>query len=324
MFKFLDRNTPAMLFVLPIIVFAIWARGYNISFNYSFTFEQSPGVLYNLLNLREINKTALLLLGFLFVLLHVFLITRLNSRFVLVENRNYLPAILYIIFTGTLNQIKYFNPILISNTFLIIAFWNLLSSYKKDKAFDSIFNIGFWIAVGSLFYSGLIYILPTFILGLFVLRTFNWREYFILLLGFSSPVFIIFSYLYLLDMPYLDTLNQFMEYFNLKQDFSFLTLGNITYFSLFILLVLVSMFHLFTGDSIKKIATRKYFIVLTWFLFNCIIAALVEKTILIEAYYIASIPVCFIISKYLMNTRYRIYQEVFTILLIAISIFVMI
>ena len=92
------------------------------------------------------------LISLILVLLQALLLNILSARFRVSREVTMFPGLFYILLMSTLPSFLHLSPVLMGNTFLILAISSLFNAYNKSSVADSIFNIGFWIGVASLFY----------------------------------------------------------------------------------------------------------------------------------------------------------------------------
>jgi hypothetical protein len=96
-------------------------------------------------------------------------------------------------------EFLHLSPLLIANTFYILALADLMATYNRQQSAGYIFNAGIWIGIGSLFYfSYLVFILLAFI-ALSILRTFDFRERLMVLTGAAVPYLLIGLYYFWTD-----------------------------------------------------------------------------------------------------------------------------
>jgi hypothetical protein len=112
------------------------------------------------------------------------------------EESNLFPGLFYILLCSALPVLTHLSPALMANTFLIIALSELYAVYKKPSAAASIFNVGFWVAIASLFSPGhLVFLLLGFI-GLNILRGLSLRERLMVVVGAVVPYLLVGIYLF--------------------------------------------------------------------------------------------------------------------------------
>ena len=141
-------------------------------------------LLYELLGSQTIWAHALAI--FLLVI-QGFLINSIVLRGRLSNEVNLFPGVFYVFVSCSVPDFLYLSPVLIGNTFVLIALIELFSTYKVASCADRIFNVGFWTGVASLFYFPFIFFFILINAGLNILRAFNIKERLMLMIGLAMP-----------------------------------------------------------------------------------------------------------------------------------------
>lgn len=211
------------------------------------------------------------------------------------------PGLIYILICSLIPDMVHLSPVLMGNTFFIMALFEIMQSYKKYSAAINTFNTGLWVATGSLFYFSFIGFILVGWIGLGIMRAFNMKEKFMLLIGFVFPYFLVFTHYYW---------NDSLAYFISKQ-FSanirfldFTTSANWEHylkFGLVILLILISVFSLNSYLKRKNIQVQKNVNVLFWGLLFGGITTLFQANITVEHLLIIGAPLGVFFSFNLIN-----------------------
>ena len=139
------------------------------------------------------------LIALLLVLVQALLLNVLSARFRISREVTMFPGVFYLLMMSTLPSFLHLSPVLMGNTFLILALSSLFNAYKKASVTDSIYNVGFWIGMASLFYfSNFVFVLLA-IFGLATLRNFRFKEFLMILIGIITPIFLAGTASFLLD-----------------------------------------------------------------------------------------------------------------------------
>lgn len=105
----------------------------------------------------------------------------------------------YILFTGLFTEWSSLTSALLSNTFVIWLFALLVRLQGKPNPKTLLFNIGLLAGVSTISYHPLALLLPVAFFALMILRPFIITEWLVLLMGFVTPYYFLFCYLYLND-----------------------------------------------------------------------------------------------------------------------------
>ncbi len=131
----------------------------------------------------------------------------------LAESVTNLPGVFYILIASMLPEFLHLSPLLLANTFYLIAISELLKVYKNPSCPDTIFNVGFWVAVGSFFYPSYLIFVVFGLIGLNSLRAFRFREWLMLLVGAVVPYILNGVYFFWTDQWTVFVATQFFDNF---------------------------------------------------------------------------------------------------------------
>src|SRR5690606_11515666 len=120
-------------------------------------------------------------------LIGAFLVNLLYNSHDYPERENYFPALFYFLLASLELSWIYLNPVLIGNIFVLLALRRILRMYRVQEITSMIYDAGFFLALGALFFPLLIFVFPLLWLSLKQLRTFNFREWIVPLVGLLTP-----------------------------------------------------------------------------------------------------------------------------------------
>ncbi len=136
---------------------------------------------------QELWATALLFV-------QAMMITIIFRKHRLVSDDILIPGALYLLVANCLPSLHAFSPMLLANTFLLLAFDQLITTYRNQQCADNLFNVGLWIGVASFFHLSYISFLFISLLGLGSLRLFRFREVMMIISGALVPYFLAGTY----------------------------------------------------------------------------------------------------------------------------------
>jgi len=134
------------------------------------------------------------IIALVLVISQAIMVNTLVNRYRIARELTYFPALMYILVTRLVPEFLYLSPVLMANTFVIIAFSELFKWYKSRQAAANIFNFSFWLAVGSFFYFSVEIYYLLGIIGLFSFRSIKINEWLILTIGLLVPYFLVGVY----------------------------------------------------------------------------------------------------------------------------------
>lgn len=258
-------------------------------------------------------------IAILLLLIQAFLINILISEHRLDQEVNMLPGLFYILISCAIPEFLYLSPLLLANTFLLLAIYTIFQTYKMHSAADRIFNTGFLLGIASLFYfSYAIFILWVFI-SLNVLRAFKIKEKLMTIVGFIVPYFLAATYYF-----WFDRLGEFWQ-FHVLDNFAFLDfnsnqggmLSNIilVVFSLIVLFVIVNI----GAYKMKKvIEIQKKVSILFWLLFFSAFSIFLQANVGLTHLQILAVPLSIFLAFSFSSMKSQWAEALHLVLLVSI------
>jgi len=241
--------------------------------------------------------------GLILFLLAAMLMIFVNARLHLVNKVSYLPALCYVLLIGGVGEIHLFNPVVIATILLVTGFILLAKSFETERLSYHFFTVPVFISIASFFYQYMyVYMLVVwFVIAL--LRPGYWREWVFSILGFAFPLFVAFSWFFLVDDDYTRMSAFFGEIFSFQWVIPSLSITTILFLTSSILLVMTTFGYMLRYIGSKKVILRNTFYVLI--LIAIVTAGMVFAVpdILPHAWYLLAFPMSFIISSYLATTK---------------------
>jgi hypothetical protein len=304
--------------MIAVVFIAMWAP---LFFNDTVIYYNNPMPLFGLLEHFVESKIWISnIVAAVICVALVFLITNLNTTHFFINERTFVPALIFILFTAILPQYQALNPALPASIFMIFAIKRMLESYRKQGVAYNFLDAGILIGTGSLFYANLIWFGTLIFIAIAMFRSINVTEIVVSILGLITPYLIMFGVYYLLDYE----LNELFtlihnNLFSEAASFSFSILTTVAL--IFISIVVVFSFgQMLIFQNVKKIKSRKTFFLLTWMFFISIIVYLFVPSASYEIIWILGIPVSYIITHYLIFSERKILPEIFFSLLFLVVV----
>lgn len=209
---------------------------------------------------------------------------------------NLFPGVFYLLVASLIPEFIHLSPLHIANTFYIIVFMELMSTYKKPSAPDRIFNAGFWAAIASFFYFSYYSLLILVFVALNVLRAFNMREQFIFIIGAIVPHILLGVYFFWYGQFNFFIQKQFVE--NLAfLDFPTLN-GYLDYLKIALLggLILICMLNYGNYTFRQNIQVQKKITILFWGLFITSFSIFFQSGMMLDHLLILAVPLGILLS----------------------------
>lgn len=204
MISFFKSNNPGVVvfYFVYLVLFRIcfaFSPGIDVSFPFAHH-EPLSALLFGWIALLPFN--AVIKLSVLSALLGFFqalLVNRIVNENKMTAKKTYLPGAVFIVFTSFFKQTLVLSPASVALTFIILAVAALFRLARKEKAYGDVYDIGLLSAVALLVYfPTVIFILFAFI-SIATVRTFHYREWVAMLLGFITPFFVAFTVYFVSD-----------------------------------------------------------------------------------------------------------------------------
>ena len=282
--------------------------------------------LYRLLKMatgiNPLNREIFIFLLFCFMM---FLLTNFNTSIFFINERTFLPAYFYILFIAIFPQYQVLNPVLPASVFIMLAMRRIMDSYRMQETAYNFFDAGIFISIGTLFYADLIWFGILLIAGIFLLRSGNFKEILISLLGLAAPFIITAGLYYVLGKDLGLLLADIRD--NL---FEKVTGFPFTRYAIILLIytgliLLISVGFLAMRVNSKKIKSRKTFSLLLWSLVISVGLFIIVPSVSVEMVWIAGIPACYLLAHYFIFERKKIFAEIiftlFILLVILVQVF---
>lgn len=303
---------PGVIFLIIITLMLVWVSAFiklNNPFSLYFDLEPMPlyGVISDIIGTNALPGTILSVLLISFM---AFLIVNLNTTLFFINERTFLPAVLFILLSGIFPQYQLLNPVFIAAVFLMLAIRRIMDAYRIQGTAYNFFDAAVLISIGSLFYAGLLWFELLVIIGIVILRTGNIKEIVISFIGLVTPYVIIFSVYYVLgkDLKYLVSLIEY-NFFG-RSDYYLFSRLTIVALIFLALSIITGIGYLLTVMNSKKIKSRKTFLILLWTLLISLVVYFAMPSVSVEIMPIVAIPVSYIMSHYFIFIRKKLVPEI--------------
>jgi len=202
------------------------------------------------------------------------------------------------------------NPALIAATLFILAVNLMFESYKKEELSYKYFESALLISFASLFYAPAALFMVIVWIGLSILKTPEWRDWFFTIIGFILPYLFILTILYVTDTDIPGYFSNFIVNFKITRGFDYIGSIEIIYFSFLILLILFASGNMIGVYRGLKIYARIYYRVFFWiFIFTMgIFFVLYNRSF--ELIYFSALPVSYLLTFYFYSIRSRLIGEI--------------
>ena len=307
MLQLFRTNSPLAAILVAIYVVLLNLHGFLLPHDWE---PQSVGVLSEWV-FAFINKSSIWAqsISLSIILIQALMVNALVNHFKISKKTTYFPAVFYVFSISLLKDTIDLSPILMGMTFYIIALFQLFSNYKARGAVGAIFNMGFWVAVGSMFYMSIGVYLILGIVGLSMLISLQFRETLVLFLGFLTPYFLFATYFMWVDsLPefwYYNIINNFgLPAFDVFHDWRIWP--KLIFLGLVIILSFLNISNLLAKT---KIQIQKYIWLLFWAIPIATLSVLFQAGLQSEHLIIVCVSISVFLSLHFLNIKNKAVAE---------------
>ena len=312
--KLVKTSVPSNYLVIPVIVIAGW---WSFFINQFPVFENSKTVVLQLFPVIFSSPVWYNVISIVFILLTAFLMIPFSTKYFHGISGNTLPSFVFIVLASVFCWVFQLGPVIISGFFCMLVFQNIFETYHLNRVFHLGFLAGFYSAVATLVYvPALSFILVSW-MGFILMRTFKFREFIIIIIGFIVPVLITHA-LFMINGNEREFYDLLKNSFAIKT-LSFPELKQILFLVVLILIVLWSIGKAISSGSLKKIVLKRYFETfvssIIFFILSFIFLFLDFK-----ALGFILIPLSFLVAISVASIRKQLWVSLFLLFLIILQI----
>lgn len=324
LYRFFRSYNPLLVVLIPIIGILLWLNSFIHIQPKEFLFDKFPMPFYRYTyNFLGTNLLISSISTFFIIIIQSFLLVRINLKYILIQERTYLPALMYILLVNGFIELHRLNPALFGSLFIILAIDKIFDSYKKDHLSYSFFDASILLSIGSLFYFNTIYFLLFLWLGLLILRPFIIREWIFTIIGFAVPYIIYFGMVFVFSNNLINEINSIKMAFSINvNNLLYMKLPHYIYYTFMTLLVLIATFNILNSLFRMKVQNRNFFQVLIAMMVISMLIYILIPSASVEMIMISSIPFSFILSHYFRDTNLKWWGELIFVLILGLQLFI--
>lgn len=232
--------------------FVIWMSAY-IGARYSTFTTEYTSIGEGLQLMFPPNSLLSNLVCIALTLLNAFLVAQINNRFTIIRTRTFLPILIFLFLIGTWNQTHVMIGSHIGLTIFIFALFYFFSMSRDRKASEEAFMGSLLISASSILINPLIFIIPVCWIGFMIFQSFSLRTFLASVFGTLCPWILYLSAIYLFQ-PGIDFTQLFNLNINSDLSIDTFSISEIIYAASISLIMIISIFGMFsisTGDAIN-------------------------------------------------------------------------
>lgn len=187
--KIFGSNNTLALYLIPFVGLAIVLFGF---FSGAIANSQPLDTFLLSNSIAEILDVTWLqvTVNLLMVVIGSWTITSLTAKQEIYERPNHWATLLFLLLIFTHPSLLAWNGFIPGSLFLVFALRRILPVYNQPSINSRVFDAGVFIAVAGFFQPGYWFLLLVIIFSIAIMRSFKWREFAVLLLGFTVPFYV--------------------------------------------------------------------------------------------------------------------------------------
>jgi hypothetical protein len=321
MLKIFKGSQPALLIIIPVLTGLIWIKSFIQPPDIKLHYELFEMPFWHFINshitgLEIIQK----IIAFILLIINALWLTRINTKFILIKSRTYLPAFFFGFICSSLVFMQDLNPALFAVTFFMPAVEKMFDSYKEEGLTYKYFEAALLISLSSMFYSRAALFMIVVWIALSILRATNWREWALTLAGFIIPYIFLIFILYFTDKNIPDYFVNIATNFKITRGIDYLNLYSIIFLSFVLFLIAISSLEMIRIYQGLKIYARAYYKVLFWIFIFTLMFISVFYNQSAELIYFLVVPVSFMLSYYFYTLKLNWLGEILFIVFTGLMI----
>ena len=133
-------------FLLVLIYFLVTL---TISFFSTIELQQDllPNLFYNYFGNKIESKWLAIIINFAFIGIGILILGYISVEEEVVDKQNYFPTFLFLLISSAaINPFK-LSPLVVTNVLILLAFYKLINTYRKDQVLKQLFDAGFLLGL---------------------------------------------------------------------------------------------------------------------------------------------------------------------------------
>lgn len=303
MLNFFRNNKLSASFLVSIYAIPFLLSHYQNNTNEVQQVEDLPFLLNSIP--KWITGSALIKETLLIVVLFViaFWLNRIVNYNRLGKKNTYLTAISFFLVFFIFADFDIFSTSLIAALFCLGTLDQLFIAYEKKVSVTEVFNAAFLNSMAVLFYPAAIFLFLFLLVAWFILRTFNTKEFIILLAGFLIPLYLTATFYYINNQLMLWIVNDFygkLGFIDFKFSFGLSFWIGLINFGIITIFTLLNFNNLKNKTTIRE---QKYLNVIFIFWVSSFLIWIFQKDFSGSAYLLTALPSGIFLSLNLQSIK---------------------
>ncbi len=250
------------------------------------------------------------------------MINRIVIKNNLSKENNLVSGLIYGLFNSILLAFLPLTPELVASFFVLLSVQSIFNAYNNLKSADEIFLSGFYMAMGSLIYFPVFYLLLVTFIGFLIMRSFRGIERIQHIIGWSVPFFLIWTIEYYFKAEPSDFPGYFLNKLNVNIFSTGLKIPEFLILIMVAILVIISVFSFNIYQGKKVIASQKRISVLYWLMLILGLSAFFFTGIRMNHLHLITIPLSIFFTFTLLEFKNNIVAEIIHLFLVIVLVII--
>jgi hypothetical protein len=303
--KLFKSNQPAVVIFMVLLGICLWLKSFVHPAVEEVFFNNHPMPLFALLQHLLGSGFASRLVALILLIITGFMLIRLNTKFIFIQDRTYLPLFFLLLIAGSSRIFQQLNPVIPAAIFVLLALERMLGTYRVDKLSLNPFEAAFMVAIASLFYAPAAFFILMIWIAVGILRPGYWREWIYTLLGFGMPYLFLYSYYYLSGISFSTQSRMLVDFIYLHYSPAVPSSSYRLFLIYLTLLVLIAGISMIRYYPAKKILARRTFMLLFWWFLSVSVVFLALPSVSIEILILAAVPIAYVVAHFFLYVKSR-------------------
>ena len=245
------------------------------------------------------------LVALILLIITGYMLIRLNSKYIFIQDRTYLPLFFMILIAGSSRTFQQLNPVIPAAIFILLALERMLGTYRVDKLSLNPFEAAFMVAIASLFYAPSVFFLLMIWIAVGILRPGYWREWIYTILGFLMPYLFLYSYYYLSGINFSNQSKMLLDFMYLHYSPGIPSNSYRMFLVFLTILMIISGLAMVRYYPAKKILARRTFMLFFWWFLTVTGVFFLLPSVSTEILILAAVPIAFVLAHFFMYVKSR-------------------
>ena len=297
-FKSNQKLVNALIVVVAIV---LWLPAFFVEINTDLTST----------NIKWLDVIiSIFLIGFQAIYLNIIV-----NEYKLIKENSHLTGLMLLVINSCCLLFLNLNQVIISNTFIIIAFHQLLRMYNSRNSYGVLFNSGLLIGLATLIYPQSIVFMILLWITLIYTTTAQWRDFIISGIGLAVPIIYFVSYRFVFADLSEFNFNDYIEpLFNFN--WTDITLSIKSLFILLVAVSILSFLSLLTTFSRSVVKVKKMLVIVILMFILGLTTLFLNGFDYLATFIIVSIPLAIIFANFFQNLKKPWMAELFFLCLV--------